>query len=344
MKILINTVCFYPNIGGLETMNMLLCTELAKRGHLVVVLAPDYPDKNYDDSVYPFRIIRNASALTLFSEYLKCDVFFHRQISLKAVWPVILWPFKKWVCSHHTCEYDQSQNTSILGRLKYWGSRFPRNIAVSAMVAKSLHLPNVEIIHNAYNDTLFVDNGEKDRTGFLFVGRMVSQKGVMLLLESFDLFVKENSNNKHAFLTIVGDGEEKEKAERFVQEKKLASRICFKGFMKGKELVDEMNKHLCQIVPSTYNEAFGIVALEAMATGNIPLVSDGDGLQEAIGGCGYTFRKGDVDDLTQKMSVIASLSQSEKDKTVCLCKLRCKRFTPENVMCHYEKVLQKCVY
>lgn len=343
MKILINTVCFYPNIGGLETMNMILCTELAKKGHQVTVLAPDYQDKNCDDSAYPFRIIRNASALTLFSEYLKCDVFFHSQISLKAIWPVILWPLKKWVCSHHSCEFDQFDNTTLLGRIKYFASRVPRNIAVSNMVVKSLNLPNVEVIHNAYNDTLFIDYGKKDRTGFLFVGRLVSQKGIMFLLEAFKKFVEENSDNKQAFLTIVGNGEEQEKAKKFVQENNLCSRICFKDALKGKGLVDEMNNHICQIVPSTYNEAFGIVALEAMATGNIPLVSDGDGLQEAIGDCGYTFRKGDVDDLYKKISIIASLSQIQKERIVCQCKSRCKNFTSEKVVCHYENVLQKCM-
>lgn len=339
MKILINTVCFYPNIGGLETMNMLLCSGLAKRGHQVTVLAPSYPEKDYDDSAYPFRIIRQASSLTLFKEYLKCDVFFHRQISLKAVWPVMLWPFKKWVCSYHMCEFDNFDNGTIKGRLKMFFSKFPHNIAVSKKVAECLCLPNATIIPNAYNNQLFIDKKNKERNGFIYVGRLVSVKGILLLIDAFDQFVKQYPENKNAHLTIVGDGEEREEAERFVRRNNLGLRVRFKGMLKGKELVDEMNRHLCQVVPSIYNEAFGIVALEAMATGCIALVSDGDGLQEAIGDCGFTFKKGNVDDLYNKLSIVADLSCAEIVQLKRKAMDRCSEFTPEEVVNRYEKVL-----
>lgn len=341
MKILINTVCFYPNIGGLETMNMLLCTEFAKRGHQVVVLAPDYPDKNYDDSVYPFKVIRNASLLTLFKEYLKCNIFFHRQLSLKAVLPVMLWPFKKWMCSYHMCEFDNFDNKTMKGRSKMFFSKFPHNIAVSNKVAEELCLPNATIIHNAYNNKLFIDTNNKNRKGFIYVGRLVSVKGVMLLLDAFNYFIKEYPENVNAHLTIVGDGEERELAEKFVREKNLISQVCFKGSMKGKELVDEMNMHLCQVVPSIYNEAFGIVALEAMATGCIALVSDGDGLEEAVGICGFTFKKGNVENLLEKMIFIANMSRTEVEQIKIKSKDRCKEFTPAKVAEYYERVLVK---
>lgn len=322
-------------------MNMILCAELSKRGHRVVVLAPDYPNNSYDDSNNPFRIVRNASALTLFKEYLKCDVFFHRQISLKAVWPVMLWPFKKWVCSYHMCEFDNFDNGTIKGRLKMFFSKFPHNIAVSKKVAECLCLPKATIIPNAYNNQLFIDTKNKERSGFIYVGRLVSVKGILLLIDAFDQFVKQYPENKNAHLTIVGDGEEREEAERFVRRNNLGSRVRFKGMLKGKELVDEMNRHLCQVVPSIYNEAFGIVALEAMATGCIALVSDGDGLEEAVGDCGFTFKKGNVDDLAEKMIFIANMSKSDVEQKKSLGKDRCKEFTPAKVAEYYERVLVK---
>lgn len=322
-------------------MNLLLCTELTKRGHQVVVLAPDYPDKSCDDSVFPFRIVRNASALTLFREYLKCDVFLHSQLSLKAMWPVMLWPFKKWVSSYHMCEFDQFDNTTLLGRLKYLISRFPRNIAVSNTVAKCLKLANAQVIHNAYNNELFADQENPDRKGFLYVGRLVSVKGVLLALEAFEIFYRKNPEGAHATLTIVGNGEEFTNCEEFVSKHKLKDVVRFKGALQGNELVDEMNKHYCQIIPSTYREAFGIVALEAMAVGCIPLVSDGDGLEEAIGDCGFTFRKGDLHDLQSKMKLIANLSRSEAVQIKASGKIRCADFTPSRVAERYEKILSE---
>lgn len=48
------------------------------------------------------------------------------------------------------------------------------------------------------------------------------------------------------------------------------------------------------IVPSIYNEAFGIVTLEGLACGCRCIVSDGDGLHEAVGKYGTLFIKGDI--------------------------------------------------
>lgn len=340
MRILINTVCFYPNVGGLETMNMLLCTELSKRGHDVVVLAPDYSGITYDDSKLPFAIYRNASPMTIFREYLKCDVFFHRQISLKAVWPVLLWPFKKWVSSYHMCEFDQFENTTFLGRLKYLASRFPQNIAVSNTVAKCLNLPNVQVVHNAYDDKLFVDQDARERTGFIFVGRLVSVKGIRLALEAFEMFYKQAPQNKHATFTIVGNGEEREFCEEYVAKHNLKNVVTFKGTLRGQELVNEINKHYCQIIPSIYREAFGIVALESMATGCITLVSDGDGLAEALGDGGFIFKKGQCQDLLTQMVRIANLSAHETFEIKKMAKERCSELTPEKVAERYEVILK----
>lgn len=45
------------------------------------------------------------------------------------------------------------------------------------------------------------------------------------------------------------------------------------------------------MIPSVWGEAFGIVALEGMASGCIEICSDSDGLQEAIGNNGFLFKR-----------------------------------------------------
>jgi glycosyltransferase involved in cell wall biosynthesis len=57
-------------------------------------------------------------------------------------------------------------------------------------------------------------------------------------------------------------------------------------------------------VPSLWKEPFGIVALEGMACGCVPLVSDGGGLPEAVGKAGCIFKSGNDEDLANQISRI----------------------------------------
>lgn len=335
MRILINTVCFYPNIGGLETINMILAKELSRIGQDVTVLAPDYPSMEYDDSSLPFRIIRGASRSILLKEYMRCDVFLHSPLSVKAIWPIVLWPFKKWFCVYHMCEFHTGTTKNMQAKLKYLVSRFPRNIAVSNAVKEHLKLPNCTVIHNAYDNTLFKDNNKNDRKGFSFVGRLVSVKGIFVLLDAFTEFVKRNPTSIHNVLYIIGDGEERSRIVDYIQKRGIEENVVLHGMLTGKELVDEMNDCYCQVVPSVYNEAFGIVALEAMATGCIPLVSDGDGLQEAVGDSVFTFRKSDSNHLLMRMEYFANLTTDEVHNIRKSMKAWCSHFTPEVVASNY---------
>jgi len=55
-----------------------------------------------------------------------------------------------------------------------------------------------------------------------------------------------------------------------------------------------MNRHRVLVVPSRWNEPFGIVALEGMACGCLVVGSEGGGLREAIGAAGLTFPNGEA--------------------------------------------------
>lgn len=64
------------------------------------------------------------------------------------------------------------------------------------------------------------------------------------------------------------------------------------------------------IIPSRF-ESFGLVALEAMAGGVVPVVSDGTALPEVVGGCGVVFRNGSTDDLRSKLRQIMADEASQ---------------------------------
>lgn len=134
----------------------------------------------------------------------------------------------------------------------------------------------------------------------LFVGRLVREKGVWLIIDSF----KELLNIvPEAKLIVVGKGPEEMYLRDYARRLGLEHKIYFTGF-----IADEIRNQLyqmCQVAvfPSLY-EPFGIVALEAMALGKPVIVSDTGGLGEVVehGYTGLKFPSGDKKALSRVLA------------------------------------------
>jgi glycosyltransferase involved in cell wall biosynthesis len=100
----------------------------------------------------------------------------------------------------------------------------------------------------------------------LFVGRLVSYKGLGVLLESL-------ARLPEGSLVIVGDGPERQSLERQAKQLGVSGRVRFAGTLSRADLADEMSAALLLVLPSLdRSETFGLVQLEAMAAG-LPVVS-----------------------------------------------------------------------
>lgn len=112
----------------------------------------------------------------------------------------------------------------------------------------------------------------------LFIGRLVPEKGVQVLLEAFFILLQQFSDLK---LLVGGTGPYSEYLKTRAGEMGLGGKTEFLGFL-GEE---QRNYHLKQadvaVFPSLY-EPFGIVALEAMAAQIPVIVSDTGGLSEVV--------------------------------------------------------------
>ena len=329
MKLLFYTPAFYPSVGGIEAINLILAEEFSKHGFEVVVITST-PGRREEDLKFRFSVGRNPSKAVLWKYYKWCDVYFHSVLSLKGAWPLLLRP-KRWIAIHHTCCFHSwDKRPTLISRLKWLCSLFAQNIAVSKAVGEKLGLRSYTVIGNAYDNRLFRCTNLAARSGFCFVGRLVSEKGCMLLLEAYHIYRSRCA--KQWPLTIIGEGVEKEKMLAYVRLHGLEDCVFFKGLLTGERLVQELNRAQCLVVPSVCNEAFGIVVLEGMACGCYCLVSDGDGLQEHIGNFGTTFRKGDTNDLAAKLL--------EQENTQYVPSVKAlgeylSRFTPEQVSRQY---------
>jgi glycosyltransferase involved in cell wall biosynthesis len=116
-----------------------------------------------------------------------------------------------------------------------------------------------------------------DEPLIFFVGRLVREKGVQVLLQALPQ-VKAYVPN--ARLVIVGGGA-RGHLEAFVRFLRMEQSVHFTGFIPDEDLLRLYRVVDVAVYPSLY-EPFGIVALEAMAAGVPVVVSDAGGLKEVV--------------------------------------------------------------
>jgi glycosyltransferase involved in cell wall biosynthesis len=200
------------------------------------------------------------------------------------------------VITHQTWYRRPNGATSWQDYLKYFISYGATNICASHALAKALSAPAV-VIPNAYRDDQFYlcPDISRDRE-LVFLGRLVSDKGVALLLSAIAQLKVHNLTPK---LTIIGSGPEEEGLRQKCEALGITRQVEFVGPKSGDELTQLLNAHQIMVVPSLWAEPFGIVALEGMACGCVVVGSEQGGLKEAIGVGGVTFANGSVDALAR---------------------------------------------
>ena len=140
--------------------------------------------------------------------------------------------------------------------------------------------------------------GTKKRI-ILFVGRLVSIKGVDHLLKAF-ASVKDRISN--VMLMIVGDGPEKNKLISLASELGIYDNVIFTGRLEGSELYACYLLGDLFVLPSYY-ESYGAVVNEALLAGMPVIVSSKAGASELIleGFNGHIFEPFDIERLTNLM-------------------------------------------
>lgn len=294
MKILIYSPAYRANSGGLENMTLLLANYFRESGNEVDIISHQSPLlSNKIDWVY-----YTPSFSKQISLFLACDIFYMPNISLKGIWLLLFNPFKVWVISHNGWygNYSPKGSKTILERLKIKLSTKAKNIAVSKTVAEYLKI-QCEVIPNCFNHNIFYLRPQVARAKtVVFVGRLVSDKGIDTLLKACD---KLWSAGMQFQLHIIGDGPELNWIQSFIADNSNGNKIVLHGYISGNILGEELNRHKLLIAPSKCPEGFGLVVLEGLSSGCQVIVSDMGALPEVVGEFGKIFPSGNVDSLAQ---------------------------------------------
>jgi len=177
------------------------------------------------------------------------------------------------------------------------------NVAITEHVRLRHDLEKMKVIHYGIPDLPSPAGTELGKlaggkTHFGYVGRLVEEKGLSLLLEAAR---KLKSQGVPYRLTFVGDGPLRNSLEAQGASAGLNGNIRFAGFLDGQALQQATADMDVVVMPSTWEETAGLAAMEQMMRGRTVLAADIGGLGEVVGDAGLKFRPFDADDLAEKM-------------------------------------------
>jgi glycosyltransferase involved in cell wall biosynthesis len=196
----------------------------------------------------------------------------------------------------------------------------PDVVSVSETTAKKLrHLDvsnEVRIIPNGIDPAWVRAIPQSHITSdFIFVGRLIKEKHVDMLVRAFARVLKESPDHT---LLILGNGPERDAINGLISDLAIGDRVILKPFVDSHEEVISLMKasHVC-VIPST-REGFGIAALEALACG-LPVITvdhPDNAIGELVNGETGFLSSLSVDDLAD--TIRAALSKYPAMKTACV--------------------------
>lgn len=287
MKILHLGKYYHPYTGGIETVTKDICEGMVSKGHEVTVLCSNDKNKSEEKNINGVNVIYSSRllvllsqpinlflALTLYRSVKNFDVVHVHSPNPFAELISLFIPKKiKVVTTHHA---DVERQKIFLKFYKHLYNAFLKRcdkiyVATENHIKYSKFLPafkdKCEVIPFTIDESRFNKNSkveahikelrEKHGDYALFVGRLVSYKGLDYLVEA-----AKTTNGK---ILIVGGGPDQEKLEQKVFDSRIEN-VVFLGKVLDEDYFSALyHASNFMVLPSTtHAENFGVVQLEAM--------------------------------------------------------------------------------
>jgi len=330
MKILLCSYVFPPSVGGIETVSKILADAFCRLGSTVKV-ATTTPGPRVGE---PYEVLRRPSFGTLYGLARRSDVVWQNNISLNMLLPLLA-ARKPVVVTHQTWFARDDGSRGWQDRAKTAVLPLLHNVAISKGIAAMLP-GKPEIIGNPFEPGEFRDLGKEFRSkDIVFMGRLCPAKGCDVALRSLAILKSEGMRPS---FTIIGDGEEAPRLKQLTAELGLGDQVTFLGARRegrGREIA----RHKVLVVPSIWDEPFGVVALEGIAAGCAVAASAGGGLPDAVGPCGLLFKNGDAQALAATLKELLT-NATLREKLTTERSRHLEQFLPETVAKRYLEVLE----
>lgn len=371
MKILLYSSVFYPSIGGVETITATLADNIQRLGHDCVVVTEAILDGQQELEA-EYEIHRKPTLRKRLTLARQCDLI-HSNGASVAMYPFARLAHKPFIWTHNGYQVacvdglgwfngepaPMTPKESLSFHLKkkgvvhfckeavklavrrYVANRVDLNIAATHWVAKRQPLKNQVVAYTPYPLAKFrtARQDTPKKYDFIYVGRLVSEKGVDTLLYAFHLLISEPEHCQRT-LAIVGEGERRQDLEKLTAKLGLNNHVYFLGAKHSHSLIEVIEQAEIGLVPSFWEEPMGGVSLELLAAGKRVIVSEFGGHAECVGNAGLTFKNGDHNSLVEKMkllltdySTIETIKQNILDK--------CERYDEVVLTQKYASIYEK---
>ncbi len=306
MKVGIVSDCYHPHPSGITEYIFHTSVELRRLGHEVKIVTARYPGGRtaFDDNVIRLgRVVfipLHGTRVTLtagvdvphkLKETLNGARFdiLHIYGPLAPVLPLLSLILSNTVNigNFHTQFHRAVAYSMVRPVLQRWFSKLQGKIAVSRAARDSFarYFPgDYRLIPAGVDVKRF--NPEVPKISrlsvggptILFVGRLDPRKGLEHLVKAFPLVLRDHPS---ARLIVVGGGSP---ADHFLEslDPRVAKQVSFEGAVPPELLPSYYASCDVYCSPATGKESFGIVLLEAMASGKPVVASDIDGYREVV--------------------------------------------------------------
>lgn len=331
-KILFSAYAFYPSFGGLEQQIYLLGQTYLRAGYEVDVLtektAPELPAYEVIDGINVYRMPYQHqrtpwSYLVLGYHLLRFQLLHGRTYQLMILRAALtfyplMFGVGKWLHLYDcptfvTADTGGTQDEII--RVKNWPLHklllffFNRHTVLNSACQDNyrhyleLGFPPSKLtqIGNGIDITPFNKAKYPTRvTTFLFLARLIKEKGIRETLAAFQIIAKENPSIK---LLIGGAGPESQFIKKFIRTQQLEQSIVYLGPISNDAKEAFFARGECLIQPS-YSEGFGLVYAEAAVRKKVLIATDVADLKRTFGDQIYWCQKQSVKSLVEAMQTV----------------------------------------
>jgi glycosyltransferase involved in cell wall biosynthesis len=285
-----------PSVGGLQYVVHYWAAALVQKGYNVVVVSHTAGAEAFAEG---YRVVVNPPPRLLRQLIKQAAALLMFDVSLKAL-PQWVGTGTPLYISHQSGLWYPGKRVPLRQRIKRWvaNTLAAGQVACSGFIAG--HYKNCGVVYNPIRHDIFCIQPEVQRQPVvLFAGRLVTDKGVDVLLRAFALLLQYPEGAGFS-LHIAGDGPEKAALQQLAHTLQLDDRVVWPGMLGQQQLANAMRASALMVVPSRL-EPMGMVAAEGLACG-VPMVLSACGGLPEVGGpfCHY-FENGNATDLCRAM-------------------------------------------
>jgi glycosyltransferase involved in cell wall biosynthesis len=357
---IIQVTSYYPpHLGGMENCAAQIAEGLVDKGYSISVYTSDvgYSRKAVPSAkarVHYLRSIEFAHTPIIFTLFFRLLVLSQHSLMHihvgQAFSPEIVYLISKLrgipYIAHIHLDVDASGPLGFL--LGTYKKLFLKRVLKSAakiiclsepqkkLIAAKYELPleSLVVIPNGVAEAYFV--GEKTSAStvphLLFVGRLVAQKNLSLLIEAV------SQMQTSVFLDIVGEGELRKNIEALLQKYELRN-VRLHGKKTGKELIELYKSADIFVLPSI-KEGISLAMLEALAAGLPVVASDSPEIRQILGECGVLIQDPTATNYARALDALLSDNDTMR-KLGSLSVLEARSYSWENVLNSIEGVFKQ---